>query len=117
MAKKKSKRGKKGKIKLQSDSKLWAFLAVFLSIIGFVLALLAKKDDEYVMYYAKQSFVIFISGLIVSAIAWIPLIGWITFPILTLILFVLWIIALVYSISGEMKETPIIGEYGNKLNL
>jgi uncharacterized membrane protein len=117
MAKKKTKRGKKGKVKLQSDSKLWAFLAVFLSIIGFVLALLAKKDDKYVMFYAKQSFVLFISGLIVSAIAWVPLIGWVAFPILSLILFVLSIIALVYSLSGEMKETPIVGEYGNKLDI
>ena len=66
---------KKGK----KDSVLFAFLATFLSIIGFVIALISKREDRYVMYYAKQSLVIFIigaiAGILGSLLKWIPIIG------------------------------------------
>jgi len=48
------------------ERKVFAFLAVLLSIVGFIIALLVKKDDKYVMFYAKESLVIFISMLIVG---------------------------------------------------
>ena len=117
MPKKEKKQVNNKKVKLAEDSKLFAFLAVFLCIVGFIIALLAKKDDKYVIYYAKQSLILFISFLIVSMVTWIPVIGWITGPILTILLFILWIIALVYSVSGEMKETPIIGQFARQINL
>jgi len=36
------------------EGKMFAFLGVFLTIIGFVIVLLAKKDNKYAMYYAKH---------------------------------------------------------------
>ncbi len=105
------------KMNIDEDSKLFAFLAVLLSIIGFIIALLAKKEDKYVIFYAKQSLVIFIAFLIAGAVGIVPIIGWIASPILSIIVFVLWIIALVYSLSGELKETPIIGEYARQINI
>lgn len=63
------------------DKILFAFLATFLSIIGFIIALIAKKDDKYVMFYAKQSLIVFIFAIAVSIIqallAFIPILGWI----------------------------------------
>ena len=50
--------------KKEDDGKLFAFLAVLLSILGFIIALLAKKDNKYVMFYAKQSLVLFIAFII-----------------------------------------------------
>lgn len=100
-----------------SDSKLFAFLAVLLSIIGFLIVFLAKRKDKYAMFYAKQSLVLFIAGLIVSAVGMVPLLGWIIAPILSLVLFVLWIIALVNTFSGQQKDTPLVGKYASKLDL
>ena len=52
------KRKKKYKIEIprkieikKDDSTIYAFLATILSIIGFIIAIIAKKDDKYVMYY------------------------------------------------------------------
>ncbi|MFH1501338.1 MAG: DUF4870 domain-containing protein [archaeon] len=129
MAKKAKKEVKKATVKKPvkattksgDDSKLFAWLATFLSIIGFVIALLAKKDNAYVMYYAKQSLVIFILAIIVgivnSIIVWIPFLGWFIMVLLNLVVLVLWVISWVYALSGEMKEVPVIGQYGNKINL
>ena len=46
----------------QRDSKLFAFLAVLLSVVGFIIALIAKKDNKYVIFYAKQSLILFVTG-------------------------------------------------------
>lgn len=102
----------------QDDSKTFAFLATFLSIIGFVIALVTKKDDKYVMFYAKQSLILFIANIIVYAVgAIIPIIGWfIIMPIGGLVIFVLWIISWLNALSGEEKELPVIGKFAEKFN-
>ncbi len=102
-----------------AENKGFAFLAVFLGIIGFLIALLAKRDDKYVMYYAKQSLVLFIAYVIVSIVGTIiPILGWfVILPIGGLVCLVLWIIGLVYSVSGEKKPVPLIGGFADKINL
>ncbi len=105
----------------KQDTKLFAFLATFFSIIGFIIALLAKKDDKYIMYYAKQSLVIFIAAVIVGVVNWvvfwIPVLGWLIRGVLNLMLVIIWIFSWVYALSGEMKPVPIIGKYARKINL
>ena len=107
--------------KKQDDSKLFAFLATFFSILGFIIALLAKKDDKYVMYYAKQSLVLFIAAIIAniaSMILWIvPFIGWTLASIAQLLVLLLWVISWIYALSGEMKEIPVIGSYARSIKL
>ena len=50
--------------KSDGNSKIFAFLAIFLGIIGFLIVLIAKKDDAYAMFYAKQSLILFIFSII-----------------------------------------------------
>ncbi len=106
--------------KNKKDEKLlFAFLATFLSIIGFVIAILAKKDDEYVMFYAKQSLVIFIIAavfeIIDKAISLIPVIGKLINAILGVMIFALWLVSWIYSLQGKKKDVPVIGEYAKKI--
>lgn len=113
----KKKASRKRVSKKENDQKFFAFLATFLSIVGFVIALVVKRDDKYVMYYAKQSLVIFIIWIIVSAFEIIPFIGSIIYPILYLATLVLWIMSWVFALSNKMKEVPIIGAYAKKIKL
>lgn len=103
--------------RVDGESKLFAFLAVLLSILGFVIALLAKKDDKYVMFYAKQSLIIFLGFLISAVIAVVPIIGWIVSPLLWIFTTILWIIAMVFSLTGEEKETPVIGQHAKEIKV
>lgn len=96
------------------EGKAFAFLGVFLTIIGFLIVLLAKKENKYAMYYAKQGLVLFIAGVIawiIIVISAFILIGFILGPVLWIFLLVLWIIGIVNSLSGEMKPIPIIGKF------
>ncbi len=99
------------------DSKLFAILAYVLGIIGFLIVLLAKKDNRFAMYHAKQSLVLFIAYVVVSVLGVIPIIGWfVIWPIGFLVCFILWIIGIINAAQDKMKPLPIIGKYAEKFN-
>lgn len=102
----------------ESDSKLYAFLGVFLGVIGFVLVMLTRKDDKYAMYYGRQGLILTIAWAIVYVVGlFVPVLGWfIIIPIGSLAMFILWIIAIVNSLSGKEKPTPLIGKFAEKFN-
>lgn len=112
---------KNTQLKKEENKKLFAFLATFLSIIGFVIALLAKREDRYVMFYAKQSLVIFIvgavAGVLASILKIVPIIGSIIYFALWVITFVAWLLSWIYALSGEMKNVPIIGDYAKRIKI
>ena len=116
MAGKQKKSGKR-----EDDKKLFAFLATFLSIIGFVIALVAKRENKYVMFYAKQSLVVFIVGavlgIISSILLFLPIIGTLINVAVGIIVFILWLLSWIYALSGEEKEVPVVGEFAGKINL
>jgi uncharacterized membrane protein len=111
------KKEKSSRIKKEDDDKLFAFLGVLLSIIGFLIVYILKKDSKYAMFYAKQSLVIFIMWVIISVFTIMPLIGQIIGPVLMIGLVILWIISLVYSLSGKMKDVWLVSDFAKKIDL
>ena len=105
----------KKKTKKNEESKIFAFIATFFSILGFIIAIIFKKNDKYVMFYAKQSLIVFILALITSvidkALLSLPVIGDLVSVILQLIIIIFWVLSWIYALSGEMKELPYIGSY------
>jgi len=103
------------------DEKIMAFLATFLSIIGFIIVLISANKDKYVRFYAKQSLVVFITAIIAFLIGkitfFIPIIGNAIEFILNVAILVLWILSWVYALSGNIKYVPIIGKYGDYVDL
>ena len=104
------------------ESKTWAFIAVLLNLLGFLIVYFTRKNDAYAMYYAKQSLILFITLLIGSVIATALGITFILAPLAILFTILLnlaaviwWIIGMVYSLSGEMKPLPVIGKYAEQL--
>src|SRR3989344_1354641 len=106
MAKKKG-----GRLLKKDDSKLFAFLAVLLSVIGFIIALLVKREDKYVMFYAKQSLIIFFSWIVAAGIEIVPIVGKFVSGVLWVIFIIVWVVALVNSLSGKEKKSILIGHY------
>jgi len=107
--------------KKDEESKGFAFLGVFLTIIGFLLILLLKKENKYALYYAKQGLVLFFGFVVVEIasglLSWIPVIGSIVIAIMWAAMTILWITGLVYSLSGEEKDIPFIGELAQKIKI
>jgi len=116
------KRGKEiNKRKKEDDKKLFAFLATFLSIVGFVIALIVKRKNAYVLYYAKQSLVIFvfgvIAGIISNVLEWIPIMGGLIRFALNVLIFIVWLMSWINALSGKKKKIQIISYWSKKINL
>ena len=103
------------------EGKAFAFLGVFLTLIGFLIVLLTKKDNKYAMYYAKQGLVLFIAfavvGIINTVFMFIPVLGWLLGGILWILCVILWIIGWVNALSGEEKPIPIIGHFPDQFKI
>ncbi len=101
----------------KDDSKLFAFIVTFFSILGFIIALLGKRDDKYVMFYAKQSLIVFLAYIIAVIIGVLPGIGKILGVVASVLVFILWIYSWVYALGDKEKGVPLIGEYASHINL
>ncbi|MFW5805244.1 MAG: hypothetical protein ACOCVX_01830 [Bacteroidales bacterium] len=87
------------------DGKTTAIIA-HITLIGWIIALVINSNEknEFASFYIRQLLGLFLAGLI---LAWIPIIGW----LLSIAVFVFWLISLITAIQGEMKEIPLVGHY------
>jgi uncharacterized membrane protein len=109
---------------VSQSSRYLAFLSYLLSLPGALFVLLARGDDLFAVYHARQSLRLAIIGIAapliwaVSAwlLAWIPLVG----GMLGVILFALviatylgilisWIAGMIYSLKGQVRPMPLFG--------
>jgi len=116
------KRVRKKSVEVKSDSmnensKLFAFITTFLSIVGFIIAILLWKDDKYVMYYAKQALLIFIIFVVGAVVMAIPTLGNVLGVIVNIIGVIFWVMSWVYALSGEKKQVPILGPYAEGMKI
>ena len=101
------------------EGKVWAIIG-YIGIL-FLVPLLAKKDNKFAMYHAKQGLVLFIASIIVWVVAFvlmfIPVLGWIINFILWILMFVLWLMGIINAATGKYSPLPIIGKYAEKLKI
>jgi len=73
-----------------------------------------KKNDKYVMFYAKQGMALGVLGIVVfMAMALTLVLAPFAF-IWNLVCLVLWFISVRNAFSGRMTETPVVGWLGRK---
>lgn len=79
-------------------------LIAHLTLIGWIIALVMNNNSksEFGSFYIRQVLGLGLCGLVLS---FIPLLGW----IVSLGIFVLWIMSLISALNGEKKLTPLLG--------
>lgn len=90
-----------------------------LAVVGyliFFIPMIVKNDSKFAMFHAKQGMVIAIIAIAVSVFAWIPIIGWLLAPIISLALLIISILGIVNAANGEGKKLPLIGDLADKFN-
>jgi uncharacterized membrane protein len=91
----------------KSDSNTNAALS-YIWILSLVM-IATKKNDEFVMFHAKQGLVLFIA----SFLWFIPVIGW----ILDCLILVCIIIGFIKAMNGERYKLPVVGDLAAKFKL
>jgi len=111
------------------EGKVFAIIAYILGIIGFLIVLLAKKDNKFAMYHAKQALVLCVAAIIgyvalmivTMILVFIPVIGPLLSSLLYLALAVAWIylviLGIINSVNLREKPLPYIGQYAEKINI
>ena len=114
---------------MSKSSRYLAFVAYLLSLPGALFVLLARRDDPFATYHARQSLAIVgaalaapLAWLIVAwAAAWIPLAG----VVIGLTLFALviaayaglvvsWIVGMVFALQGKARPIPLVGSWATR---
>jgi uncharacterized membrane protein len=89
-------------------------MAIVANILFFIPLLTDAKNDPFVKYHVKQGLVLFIGWIVTAIVGYIPVIGWILAPLMSLALLILLIIGIMNAAKGEQKELPFIGQYAEK---
>ncbi len=93
------------------DAKTKAIIS-HLFVIGWIIAVIlnTSKKEEYASYYIKQNLGIIILGIALRILNVIPLFGPVLWVIGGVLLFVFWLMSFIWSIQGEMKPIPLLGD-------
>lgn len=83
-----------------------------ITLIGLIIALVAnnKQKDDLASFYIRQNLGLILCAAALSMIGFIPVIGLIA-TLLSLGLFVLWIISIINAVNEKQAPLPIVGEY------
>jgi len=77
-----------------------------------IIPLLASKD-EFVKFHARQGVILFLIELVLSLIAWIPLVGWLA----SLMVVIVCVIGIIKALNGEKWEIPYIYDWSKKIKI
>ena len=93
------------------ENKTIAIIA-YITVIGLIAAIIMNQDkkEPFGSFHIRQALGIFASGLVLSFVAVIPILGWIAAILGGILLFVLWIIGFINAITGKTKTVPVLGD-------
>lgn len=108
-----------------------AFLSYLLSVPGWLYVFLFRREDDFVVYHAKQSMMLTIVAIgapvVWGLVAWlvvlfVPLLGPITaaalFSLVILLyvfLAVAWVIGMVRAWRTDRKPLPVVGNWAERI--
>ena len=104
------------------SSRVAAFLTYLLLVIGWVIVLVAWRNDRFAMFHLRQSIIIVLSAVI-AGVAW-AVFGWVIglVPLLgpplgvasfglviaaAIYLLVMWVSGMILALQGKMQSLPI----------
>ena len=73
--------------------------------------LLIEQKNSFVRFHAWQSLITFGALSVIAVFAgWLPLLGNLMLPLVSLVTFVLWIVLMIKAYQGERYRLPIVGD-------
>lgn len=93
------------------DAKTKAIIS-HLFIIGWLIALIVNMSnkEEYASYYIRQNLGIIVMSAAIGILRVIPVFGPVIWVIGGVLVFIFWLMSLIWSIQGDMRPVPWLGE-------
>jgi uncharacterized membrane protein len=101
----------KPKTSVGLDENILSALAYVLIWVSGIIVYLLEKENQTVKFHAMQSIITFLPLSIISWLFW-----WTFFiPVLiSVIMFILWIVLIIKAYTGEKWKVPIAGDFAEK---
>ncbi len=93
------------------ERKIFAWLSSFLTIIGFILAIILWKEDKHILNYGKEGLITGIGFILAGMLSFIPIIGKIAY----LFVFVLWILSWTNALAEKKSSTFLVSDLAEKI--
>ena len=93
-----------------NEGKTMAIIS-YITIIGTIIAFFMNnnKKNSFASFHIRQMIGIFLLGM-VNKYAISNLLGATVFWIITVIIFILWVIGFIGAVKGEEKSIPVVGD-------
>lgn len=87
-------------------------IIAYLTIIGLIVAFIMnnEKKEPFARYHIRQSLGLGLTGLALSFINIIPILGWIVSILGMFVILYMWIKGLMNAIKGKQEPIPILGK-------
>ena len=114
-----------------NPQKIYAFLAYFIPVLGWLYVIFFHRKNPYVIFHARQAIGLFLFLLIAFgswvvvgyALAWIPFGFIFSMALFTLVIsavaygIIAWIMGMANALRGKVALLPIFGRYANGIPL
>lgn len=94
-----------------SEGKTIAIIA-YLTFIGLIIAFVLniEKKNSFAIFHIRQSLGLVLTALILGIVNIIPVLGWLVSIVGSIVLLIMWILALVSALNGTKKPVFLLGE-------
>ncbi|MDZ7586146.1 MAG: DUF4870 domain-containing protein [Patescibacteria group bacterium] len=99
------------KITFGLEEKTASALCYVLGWVTGLVFLLAEKENKKVRFHAMQS-LLFFAGMMVMSL--VPVIGWLLWPLIMIVSFIVWLMSIYKAYNGEEFELPVAGKMAKK---
>jgi len=107
-----------GQTSIGIQANLGALLCYVPFLIGLILSIVffvVEKQNKFLRFHALQSILLNVALIIIGAIlAFIPVIGWVLLPLVSLASIILVIVLMIKAYQGVQFKLPVIGEIAEK---
>ncbi|MFA5334136.1 MAG: DUF4870 domain-containing protein [Candidatus Omnitrophota bacterium] len=103
-----------GKTTVGMDANLAAALSYVFGWVSGLIFFLIEKENKFLRFHAMQSILFAASWTVILIVLGITVVGAFLIPIVGLIFFVVWIVLIIKSFSGEQFKLPVIGDMAEK---
>lgn len=81
----------------------------YLTLVGLIIAFVMNNDkkNSFAFYHIRQSVGIMLTGMVLSFLNVIPILGWIAFLVGWVFVVIMWVTGLLNALNG--KDKPVIG--------
>lgn len=85
----------------------------YITIIGFIAAIFMHQNNktELGAFHLRQVLGMVLTAAAGSVCGVVPVLGWIVWFLVVVVLFVFWIMGLLSAVKGEMRPVPLLGQH------